>query len=38
MAIQEMAITVQIKSEELAKPIVAEIIKKTEGLWREHNP
>jgi len=37
MAVQEMALIVQIHSEELAKPIVAKMIQKTKELWESLN-
>jgi len=35
---QEMALTVQIRSEELSKPIAEQMMQKMKDLWNEHNP
>lgn len=38
MAMQEIALRVQILAEEYAKPTVDKIMQKFKDLWIEHNP
>ncbi|MFA4826577.1 MAG: hypothetical protein WC593_15620 [Methanoregula sp.] len=37
LAVQEMALMVQIQTEETSKPIVAEMVKRLKELWESHN-
>ena len=38
MAVQEMALQVQINCEEAAKPVVKRMVQECENLWLQHNP